>query len=266
MVLTDNGGDHCHGESEDVLHALWFCPSISQVWSQSRMWDSSISIPCFSSFQDLVETNVESGKDLNRFATMVWAIWNRRNMIQTSSKHIPIQQALSEVQKARSSFVQTIPPCPLDQTPQSDPRSIWKPPSWPKLKVNFDGAVFREVQRAGVGVVVDNVEGYVLASMAKTFHLPFSIAVVEVIAAKKALQFAKDIELCSIILKGDSKIAINGLNSTNSFLNEYGHLLVEAKEVASQMVAVECQHVPRQANKSAHNIARHARQVSEFTV
>ena len=132
--------------------------------------------------------------------------------------------------------------------------------------MNFDGAMFREVQRAGVGVVVENVEGCVLASMAETFHLPFSVAVVEVIAAKKALQFAKDIRLSSIILKGNSKISIDCLKSMNSFLNEYGHLLVEAKEVAGQMVAVEFQHVPRQANKSAHNIARHARHISEFTV
>ena len=102
--------------------------------------------------------------------------------------------------------------------------------------------------------------------MVETFHLPFLVAVVEVIAAKKALQFAKDIELSSIILEGDSKIAIDGLKSMNSFLNEYVHLLVEAKEVADQMDAVEFQHVPRQANKSAHNIARHAKYVSEFTV
>ena len=102
--------------------------------------------------------------------------------------------------------------------------------------------------------------------MVETFHLPFSVAVVEVIATSKALQFAKDIGLSSIILEGDSKIAIDGLKSTNSFLNEYVHLLVEAKEVADQMDAVEFQHVPRQANKSAHNIARHAKYVNEFTV
>ena len=101
--------------------------------------------------------------------------------------------------------------------------------------MNFDGAVFREIQRARVAVVVRNAEGCVLVSMAETFHLPFSVAVVEVIAARKALQFAKDIGLSSIILEGDSKIAIDGLKSMNSFLNEYVHLLVEAKEVADQM-------------------------------
>ncbi|XP_075645278.1 uncharacterized protein LOC142616283 [Castanea sativa] len=150
--------------------------------------------------------------------------------------------------------------------PHSISRPIWKTPPWPKLKVNFDGAVFRENQRAGVGVIVRDAEGRVSASMAESFHLPFSVAAVEVLAAKKALQLTKDLGFHSIILEGDSKIAIDGLLSNNSILNEYGHLLSEAKEVAAQMDLVEFQFVSRQANKSAHNIARHARHVNEFTV
>ena len=88
--------------------------------------------------------------------------------------------------------------------------------------------MFRKSQRAGVGVIVQNAEGNVVASMAKSFHLPFSVVAVEVIVAKKALQFAKDLGLSSIILEGDSKIAIDGLKSKNSSLTEYSHLLDEA--------------------------------------
>nr|POE88866.1 hypothetical protein CFP56_37401 [Quercus suber] len=119
--------------------------------------------------------------------------------MRTSEKHIPVQQVNTKVQKARSSYVRTIPPRPPDQMPCSDPRPIWKPPPC------------------------------VIASVAESFHLPFSVVAMEVIATKKALQFAKDLGLSSIILEGDSKIAINGLKSKNSSLNEYDHLLVEAK-------------------------------------
>nr|POE92734.1 hypothetical protein CFP56_17827 [Quercus suber] len=153
--------------------------------------------------------------------------------MRTSMKHIPVQQVHSEVQKARSLYVQTIPLRPPEQTPHIAPRPIWKPPPWPKLKVNFNGTMFRENQCAGVGVIVLNAEGNVLASMAKCFHLPFSVVAMEVIAAKKALQFTKDLGFSSIILEGDSTIAIEGLKSKNSSLNEYGHLLIEAKEVAA---------------------------------
>lgn len=42
----------------------------------------------------------------------------------------------------------------------------------------------------------------VVASMAESFQLPFSVTAVEVIAAKKALQFAKDLGLSSVVLEG----------------------------------------------------------------
>ena len=145
-------------------------------------------------------------------------------------------------------------------------RPTWKPPLLSKLKVNFDGVVFREDQRAGVGVIIRDAEGRVCASMAESFHLPFSVAAVEVLVAKKALQLTKNLGFHSIILEGDSKIAIDGLLSKNSSLNEYGHLLSEAKEVADQMDVVEFQFVLRQANKSTYNIARHTTHVNEFMV
>ena len=44
--------------------------------------------------------------------------------------------------------------------------------------------------------------------MAESFQLPLSIIIVEVIAAKKALQFAIDLKLSSIVLEGDSKIRL----------------------------------------------------------
>ena len=126
--------------------------------------------------------------------------------------------------------------------------------------------MFRDDNLAGAGVIVRNENGRVIASMAESFQLPFSVTIVEVIAAKKALQFAKDLGLSSIVLEGDSKITIDGLMGEDSSLAEYGHLIDEAKEIAKKLVEVEFNHVQRQANNVAHNVARHARHVSKFSV
>ena len=126
--------------------------------------------------------------------------------------------------------------------------------------------MFRDDNLAGAGVIVRNENGRVIASMAESFQLPFSVTIVEVIAAKKALQFAKDLGLSSIVLEGDSKITIDGLMGEDSSLAEYGHLIDEAKEIAKKLVEVEFNHVQRQANNVAHNITRHARHVSKFSV
>nr|POE70401.1 hypothetical protein CFP56_61894 [Quercus suber] len=179
MVQMDECCDHYHEEPEDVLHTLWSCPSISQAWSQFDTWENLDCSPCFSSFKDLVEIVVEEGNDLNYFATTVWAIWSRRNSMRTSRQHIPVQQIYTEVQKARAANVRTIPPRLPDQTTHSEQWSTWKPPPWLKLKFNFDGFVFGEDQRARVGAIVRDAEGSVLASMAESFRLPFSVAVVD---------------------------------------------------------------------------------------
>lgn len=50
-----------------------------------------------------------------------------------------------------------------------------------------------------------------VASMAKTFPLPFSVTVMEVIAATKALCFANDLGLPSAVLEGDSKVTMDAL-------------------------------------------------------
>ena len=127
------------------------------------------------------------------------------------------------------------------------------------------GQCLEKITLPVLGVIVRNGKGRVVASMAESFQLPFSVIAVEVIAAKKALQFAKDLRLSSIVLEGDSKIAIDGLMSEEYSLAEYGHLLDEAKDIAKQLVEVEFNHVQRQANKAAHNIARHTRHVSKFS-
>ena len=60
------------------------------------------------------------------------------------------------------------------------------------FKVNFNRAIFREEQKAGVGVIIRDEHGKVIASMADGISLPFSVDVVEAFAAKEALKFTQD--------------------------------------------------------------------------
>ena len=105
-----------------------------------------------------------------------------------------------------------------------------------------------------------------MASMADRFPLPHSTMVVEVIAAIKALKLAMELGHNSIILEGDSKIAIEAMRSGLPSLADYGHLLEEVKMLAEGFAAIEFSFVPRQCNTLAHKIARQWRHVSEYTV
>ena len=92
------------------------------------------------------------------------------------------------------------------------------------------------------------------------------MTIVEVVAATKALCFAKELGLLFVVLEGDSKITMDALANENPCLTKYGHLIDEAKELAKDFTYIEFSHVLRQQNSVAHNLARHARHVSEYSV
>ena len=48
----------------------------------------------------------------------------------------------------------------------------WKPPNREFYKVNYDGAVFAEQGRVGLGVIIWNLDGEVMASMFQQVQLP----------------------------------------------------------------------------------------------
>ena len=71
--------------------------------------------------------------------------------------------------------------------------------------MNFDGAIFREENSAGVGVIIRDEEGQIIASMAKKVPLPNSIAALEAVVAVKTLYFAAELGISSIVLGRDPK-------------------------------------------------------------
>lgn len=70
-------------------------------------------------------------------------------------------------------------------------RVRWSKPIPPLFQINFNGAVFNDLGTAGVGAVVQDSQGMVLASMSEQIPLPQSVVEVEVIAAAKAVNFAQ---------------------------------------------------------------------------
>ena len=128
--------------------------------------------------------------------------------------------------------------------------------------MNFDGAVFQEESATGIGVVIRDEKGLVVASMADTIHLPNSVAAVEAFATVKALYFALDIGASSIILEGDLECIISALKYNIASLAAYGHLIVEAKSLVRNFFEVVFCHTQRQDNSTAHNIAKYVSKLS----
>lgn len=71
-----------------------------------------------------------------------------------SEKSFPITQVLPNVISTHANFLQTLPDDFLIVIPCVSSRAMWIPPPHPIFNVNFDGVMFKEEKKAGIGVVI----------------------------------------------------------------------------------------------------------------
>lgn len=95
----------------------------------------------------------------------------------------------------------------------SSNRVAWIPPPDGCLKINFDGENFKDIEKAGLGVIIRNDCGQVLASLSEQIQLPFSFDLVKAMAATRALSSATELGFSRFILEGNSELVIKAFTS-----------------------------------------------------
>ena len=134
------------------------------------------------------------------------------------------------------------------------------------MKVNFDGATFKERNLAGMGGVIRNDKGLIMAAFTQTIPLPTSVEIVEVLAAYSALVLANELSLNQVQLEGDSEIIINALSKGGKDSSSFGHILMDIKLLSSAFQCLSFSHFRRQANKVVHCLVRLACKFSLYQV
>ena len=134
------------------------------------------------------------------------------------------------------------------------------------LIVNFDGTVFSNSNSSGVGAVIRNYNGVVMASCAEKLNQAYKEEEIEALAALKALQFAYGLGFQNAILEGGSLGLIKALKAEDHNLSPLGLLVEDVKLVANNFVSLSYSHIKRNGNSVTHNLAKHALRISDFQV
>ena len=85
---------------------------------------------------------------------------------------------------------------------------------------------------AGIGVVVRDSTGEVLAAMSEIIPLPSSVVVLETLAARRAVVFLKELDLHSSVFEGDSEKSISAIKNQSIHAVLNGPSLVRSKNAA----------------------------------
>ncbi|XP_030923317.1 uncharacterized protein LOC115950221 [Quercus lobata] len=218
-VITEGCRDACKLHQEDVVHALFRCPTLQSVWRSRTQWNHSTLQAC-SSFTDIFEFIFVGNKEPDLFAVVLWTLWNRRNNLRLGKPTLSLGQV---VDFAQDRILERASCNAAFQQPRPHQVAAWQAPVQHAYKVNFDGAIFAEDGLAGLGVMIHNDHGLIMASLTQQIPLPGLVIEVEVLATRKALEVGFD----NITLEGDSEVLINSLAKGGNSLAHYGHLLVD---------------------------------------
>lgn len=80
----------------------------------------------------------------------------------------------------------------------------WHPPDHPIYKLNVDAAVLKELNATGMGMVLRDWEGNVLAAMSKRISAPLATLEAEAKSMEVAIHFAWEMGFREIICETDS--------------------------------------------------------------
>ena len=132
----------------------------------------------------------------------------------------------------------------------------WNPPPLNSYKTNFDGAMFNESNEAGIGVVIRNCKGEIMVALSEKIQKPQSVVALEMLAARRAVLFARECGIQQSSFKGDSEFVINSLRHGELLHSSIGYLLKDTMSYASSLQSFSFSHVSRQGNYVAHALAK----------
>ena len=215
----------CKLAAEDPLHMVLHCTEVEPVWREHGWFGQAISSPP-SDFTDLLSRFLQVTED-NRaelFICMAWSLWQRWNKLRINLPCMPLNQVGPQAAKLLQDYLDAQDP-QAPSNPMALPPQSWTPPNPTYFKANFDGAVFNNSNSAGLGIIIRDSNGEVIAAMSKRIRLPTTVMEVEMLVCRRAVTFAIEVGIQDITFEGDSLTVIRAINSGNASEAPYGNLL-----------------------------------------
>lgn len=142
----------------------------------------------------------------------------------------------------------------------------WTPPSQGFYKVNWDATLCWENSKIGIGIIVKDYRGHVIATKKTNVSFAQNSHTAESFGTYQAVQFALDISIRKIILGGDALNVINHNNQSGDSCYYLRAIIWDIKNVLTQLDLWKMIHIRKGSNIVADALAKSALSISEDVV
>ena len=101
-------------------------------------------------------------KEPELFSIVIWNLWNRRNNLRLGKTALPLDKITKH---ARERQLEALAPLANRSLHRGQHQMAWSPPEAQRCKINYDAVTFVEDNKAGLGIVIRNGDGYTLVSL-----------------------------------------------------------------------------------------------------
>lgn len=257
-VSVDNMCPVCNEEEESVEHALVKCRLTGRVW---QLYNQNITMEECREFPSWLKNRLtgQSKENKTKILTLCWSIWRARNDLVWNNRR---WKEIKIIAKAWEYFSQwkvaqsrKIEP-PIQPSFPGDSESLWVKPHYNEVKISTDAVIFEEQGRSGIGLIARNHEGHLLSARTKTFSEVMNPSLVEVMAIKEALSWAKDMRWNIVTIESDCLAIVQMIRSAAPMRSRIGRLVQECRDLVSKLNNLKLYFIKRSANMSAHELAR----------
>ena len=90
-ITSDSLCDICRVHQEDTVHALFYCPVLSSLWSQTSIWNHE-ALKGSRNFTDIMGFVFTGNKEPKLFSIVIWNLWNRHNNLRLGKTTLPLDK------------------------------------------------------------------------------------------------------------------------------------------------------------------------------
>uniref|UniRef100_A0A803QMZ3 Reverse transcriptase domain-containing protein n=1 Tax=Cannabis sativa TaxID=3483 RepID=A0A803QMZ3_CANSA len=278
-VIDSATSSLCHNAWESVGHALFNCIKARKVWRETKfILDHSHANNVYKGDYLIHLSTLHSKQDFELIVCTMWAIWHERNKVihggvSKPSRDITVfaNQHLDKFHRSSRKNQQQYTVCNTSTSPVDVQATIqqhsttvsWTPPTLSGLKLNVDAALNQEQKILGVGAIIRNENGNVIAALSKPVQGCFRSDELEAKALFHSLNWARQLQLRITHVETDALRVSSAINSPFKNLSSFDDLIMDVCYLLFFFSGVTVSHVKRNANQAAHGLARYALELDE---